>query len=131
MEQSKIVLVVEDEPEIIILVRRSLRMRNLEVWQAVSGAQALGILEEKKPDLILLDIMMPDMDGFEVCRHIKAMPKCATIPIVFLTVRDQQEDMQRAKECGAAGYLTKPFDPFRLGEEVERYLKLGNHFIEE
>jgi putative two-component system response regulator len=106
-------------------------MRNLEVWQAVSGVQALQILGEKKPNLILLDIMMPDMDGFEVCRRIKAMPGHADIPIVFLTVRDQQEDRQRAKDCGAAGYLTKPFDPFRMGEEVERYLKLENPSIGE
>ena len=119
---EKTILIVEDEPDITMLVKRSLSNKPFGILEADSGTKALEILETANPDLILLDIMMPDMDGFEVCRLIKEKPDRQSIPVVFLTVRNNQEDMDRGKAVGAAGYFTKPFDPFKLSEEIEKLL---------
>jgi len=118
----KSVLVVEDEPDIIMLIQRSLSLKNFNVIQASSGTQALASFDQTTPDVVLLDIMMPDMDGFEVCRRIKEKPEGRNIPVIFLTVRSQEEDVARSKAVGAAGYITKPFDPFKLVEDIEKIL---------
>lgn len=120
---QKSILVVEDEVDISQLIKRSLSLKQFDILVAHSGTEALGIIEKTKPDLILLDIMMPDMDGFEVCRQIKANSNSKDIPVVFLTVRSNQEDMIKGKDAGAIGYITKPFDPFKLSEEVEKLLQ--------
>ncbi|MCD4813654.1 response regulator [bacterium] len=119
---AKRILVVEDEEDISMLIHRSLDMKTFEVTPAGSGYQALEILETFRPDLILLDVMMPDLDGFEVCRRIKQNKDLKDIPVVFLTVRNNDDDFERGKEVGAAGYFTKPFDPFQLGEEIAKLL---------
>lgn len=119
---DKSILIVEDEPDIIMLVKRSLKAHKFRILEAESGTSALSILETEKPDLILLDIMMPDMDGFEVCRRIKNDFGLKSIPVVFLTVRNNQDDMERGRQAGAAGYFTKPFDPFKLSEEITKLL---------
>jgi DNA-binding response OmpR family regulator len=118
----KCVLVVEDEPDIIMLIQRSLSLKNFMVIQAGSGTQALEFFDQRTPDLVLLDIMMPDMDGFEVCQKIKAKPEGRNVPVVFLTVRSNEEDIARSKSVGASGYITKPFDPFKLVDEIEKIL---------
>lgn len=119
---EKSILIVEDEPDIIMLVKRSLSQKAFRLLEAESGTVALDLLKKEKPDLILLDVMMPDMDGFEVCRQIKADETLKTIPVVFLTVRNNQEDMERGRRAGALGYFTKPFDPFKLSNEIEKLL---------
>ncbi len=119
---EKSILVVEDEPDISLLIKRSLDMKKFKVRRAQSGAGALEFLAKTKPDLILLDIMMPDIDGFEVCKRIKQNPDHEHIPVVFLTVRSNKEDIRRGQALGAAGYFTKPFDPFKLGDEIEKIL---------
>lgn len=120
--EEKTILIVEDEPDITMLVKRSLSSKSYKLLEANSGTNALELLKTANPDLILLDIMMPDMDGFEVCRRIKSNPDCQHIPVVFLTVRNNQEDMDKGKEIGAAGYFTKPFDPIKLSEEIGKLL---------
>ncbi|MEW6517702.1 MAG: response regulator [candidate division FCPU426 bacterium] len=120
---KKCVLVVEDEPDIIMLIHRSLNLKKIKVLEAVSGTAALEMLETSRPDLILLDVMMPDIDGFEVCRRIKQHPVHRDTPVVFLTVRNNSVDIERGRTVGAAGYFTKPFDPFQLGEDIERFLE--------
>jgi len=119
---EKSILIIEDEPDIIMLVKRSLKPYHFRILEANSGTNALSILENEKPDLILLDIMMPDMDGFEVCRRIKKDFGLKSIPVIFLTVRNNQDDMERGRRAGAVGYFTKPFDPFQLSEEINKFL---------
>lgn len=121
MDKKKI-LIVEDEPEILELVERSLRLKNFEVKPAGSGTQALAFFQQEKPDLAVIDILMPGLDGFEFCQKLRSQPGGNELPVVFLTVRNNPEDRQRAKALGALLYITKPFDPYKLGEEVERLL---------
>ncbi len=119
---KKTVMIVEDEPDIIMLLKRSLNSKPFTILEAGSGTEALDILKTKNADLILLDIMMPDMDGFEVCRLVKADARTKAIPVIFLSVRNSEEDMNRGKKAGAIGYFTKPFDPFRLADTIDHLL---------
>jgi putative two-component system response regulator len=118
--KMKSVLVVEDEPECIELIRQSLGLKEIRIIPADSGEQALQILDQTKPDLILLDIIMPEMDGFEVCRRIKADPRNESIPIVFLSVLSDLTAENRGISLGAEMYLVKPFDPLTLGDILLR-----------
>jgi CheY-like chemotaxis protein len=119
---KKSILIVEDDPDIIHLITRSLDEQIFKILQAESGTQALDMLEKTHPDLILLDIMMPDIDGFQVCQKIKQNPETKAIPVVILSVRNNDEDFERGKQVGADGYFTKPFDPFKLGEDIKKIL---------
>jgi len=104
------ILVVEDEPLIAQMLADKLSELYVEVIRASNGVEALGLAWERDPDLILLDIMMPKMDGFEVAKILKSNPKTSHIPIVFLTAKTQVEDRVRGLELGAEDYITKPFN---------------------
>jgi len=119
---KKTILVVDDEPDIVKLVSISLKLSNFDVLTAISGPQALEILKGKSPDLVLLDIMMPEMSGYEVCKVIKADPKTKDIPGVMLTAKGQKGDAEKGLDIGADDYIIKPFDPYELGEQVTRIL---------
>jgi len=107
------VLVVDDMPENIDLVAGLLKDR-YEVLAAINGKAALRIMDREAIDLILLDIMMPDLDGFEICRRIKDDPKTSRIPVIFQTALDSRDDVLKGLELGAYYYLTKPLDPAQL-----------------
>jgi len=92
---------------------------------AISGRKALEIIPVHRPDLILLDVMMPDMDGFEVCRRLKADPATADIPVIFLSAKDQAEDIVGGLELGAVDYVTKPVDPAILKARMRTHLRLA------
>ena len=120
---GKRVLVVDDDRVIQQLLEVNLELEGYEVaGTAFDGRQAIAMAEELRPDLILLDIMMPKMDGLEVCRHLKADPELAKIPIVLLSARAQDMDIREGLEIGANAYLTKPFDPVELLDVVGRLL---------
>ncbi|MBW3622330.1 MAG: response regulator [Armatimonadetes bacterium] len=120
------ILVIEDDPDIQQLIHLSLEFTGgYQVLLASDGPEGLVKAAEGKPDLILLDAMMPGMDGFEVCRSLKSNPETETIPVVFLTAKAQASEIQEGLRLGAAGYLTKPFDPMKLKDEIERYLPGG------
>jgi len=115
----KTVLVVDDAPANLQLVSGLLRGR-YKVKVATSGEKALRIAAaEPAPDLILLDVMMPEMDGHEVCRRLKADPATQAIPVVFLTATIDDAERARGLELGAADYLAKPVDPVRLEASLE------------
>jgi CheY-like chemotaxis protein len=119
----KRVLVVDDDREMVELIQLFLNNAGYETLAAFSGESALEQAFQQKPDLILLDIMMPKIDGWEVFRRIKNDPKAGTIPIVFLTARTQNIDrMIGLSVMKASGYLTKPFSKKELLDEVERVL---------
>jgi CheY-like chemotaxis protein len=120
------ILVIEDDPDIQQLVQMALEFTGgYQVSVASDGPEGLGKAEAERPDLILLDAMMPGMDGFEVCRRLKADPALAGIPVVFLTAKAQAAEIEEGLRLGAAGYLTKPFDPMRLKDDLEGYFHDG------
>ncbi len=113
------ILVVDDEPPIVDLVRFTLEDADVRVVEASDGAEALVVARRTIPDLVLLDVHMPRLDGFEVCRQLKKEPALARIPIVMLTAASQEADRARGRAAGADEYLTKPFSPLALLALVE------------
>ncbi len=120
-EKRPVVLAVDDTPENLDVVKGLLTPKFV-VKAAVNGMMALKIVEKQSPDLILLDIRMPGMDGFEVCRRLKAHDASADIPVVFLTGESDAESEADALAAGAAGFITKPIDPATLFASIEKCL---------
>jgi DNA-binding response OmpR family regulator len=120
------VLVVDDDELICDLVSETLSFEGYEVTSALSGEQALRMLEASQPDLILLDIMMSGIDGFEVCRRVLSNAATQDIPIIFLTAKGQFEDELRGYEEGAFDYITKPFHPLSLAPTIRETLEAGS-----
>jgi DNA-binding response OmpR family regulator len=121
---GKRVLVVDDDRVIQQLLEVNLELEGYEVAGTASdGREALDKIAKLKPDLVILDIMMPKMDGMAVCRHLKADPETAKIPVILLSARAQDMDIRDGLDIGANAYLTKPFDPVELLDVVGRLLK--------
>ncbi len=123
-EKQFLILIVDDVEENVQLLGNILQEQNYDVSFASNGKYALDILESETPDLIMLDIMMPDMDGFEICKKIKENPKSKDIPIIFLTAKTQKEDVIKGFEMGAVDYVTKPFELSELLARVNTHLSL-------
>ena len=123
MAKKKVILIVDDEEDIVNLIKISLNLANFDTIEAFGGQEALDILKKKKPDLILLDIMMPGIDGHEVCRRVKKDKKLKPIPLVMLTAKGQKSDAEEGLELGADDYIIKPFDPYELGERIRSIVK--------
>jgi DNA-binding response OmpR family regulator len=113
------ILIVDDEPPILDLVRFTLEDAEVRVVEASDGVEALTLARRLRPDLILLDVHMPRLDGLEACRQIRRDPALAQTPIVMLTAAGQEADRARGREAGADEYLTKPFSPLALLALVE------------
>lgn len=113
------ILIVDDEPPILDLVRFTLEDAEVRVVEASDGAEALVLARRIKPDLVLLDVHMPRLNGLEVCRQLRLEPDFARTPIVMLTAAGQEADHERGREAGANEYLTKPFSPLALLALVE------------
>lgn len=113
-------LVVDDDYLLLRLVELNLAKVGVKVCTAQTGREALRLAATKKPDVILLDIMMPGMDGYEVLRQLKASGETKDIPIIMLTAKTGAEDRERCQEMGAAAYVTKPFKLEELRETVKR-----------
>ncbi len=118
------ILIVDDNPNNVQLLNAVMSMRGFDVMVAKNGLQALEVVKSKLPDLILLDIMMPVMDGFEVCRKLKESQDTKNIPIIFLTAKSHIDDIMKGFELGAVDYITKPFSSNELVARVEIHLKL-------
>ena len=121
------ILYVEDNLENRILVRRILVSENYAVLEAVNAADAMNILKTSRPDLILMDINMPDIDGYTLTARIKAMPGFERIPILALTANVMRGDKEKTLEAGCDGYIQKPLDIDQLIREVERFLPRRTH----
>jgi len=117
------ILVVEDEPDLLWAVAYSLRDDGHEVDMATDGVKALDSIRRSRPDLIVLDIVMPGLDGLQVCRTLRRDPSLASVPILFLTVRDSIEDIVAGLSEGADDYLVKPFDLRVLRARVKALLR--------
>ena len=118
-ENGRSVLVVEDDPEINELVGAYVQIAGFEYESALNGTQAVEKARSVHPALIVLDVMLPDFDGFEVARRLKGESPTREIPIVMLTALDREEYRQKGKTAGAVDYLTKPFDPDRLMDAIK------------
>lgn len=112
------VILAEDDPDIQLVARLALKRAGFTVKVVGNGLEALDAIRQQPPDVVLLDWMMPELDGPETCRQLKADPITAGIPIIFLTAKSQEAEIQRGLSLGAAGYVTKPFDALALGEQV-------------
>ena len=118
-EKRPTVLVCDDEPHIVRLIQVNLERMGYDVVTAPDGREAIRILKTLRPALVMLDVMMPYVDGYEVLRVIRKNPETAKLQVVMLTVRAQEGDAAKAYENGADGYLTKPFNP----EDLRRFLE--------
>jgi two-component system alkaline phosphatase synthesis response regulator PhoP len=117
------VLVVDDEEYIQHILNFSFGAEGFEVITAADGEEAVTIARSEKPDIIVLDIMMPKMDGYEACRQIKGDPQTHNIPVILLTAKGREVDRKLGAEAGADDYVVKPFSPGRLIERVEGFIK--------
>ncbi|MDP8212756.1 MAG: response regulator [Candidatus Zapsychrus exili] len=111
---AKKILIVDDEPEIISMVELRLQAAGYEVITASDGQEGLDKAKEELPDLVILDVMMPKMDGYKVCGLLKADTRFHNIPIVMFTAKAQQEDQEMSEEVGANAYINKPFNSEEL-----------------
>ncbi|HET9884542.1 MAG TPA: response regulator [Candidatus Binatia bacterium] len=114
MDTQRTIMVVDDNPDIITIVKTILEGKGYQVLSASSGQELLNLLTDRKPDLIILDIMMPEMDGLEVLGRLKAVTETASIPVILLTAKVQYEDVLGGYKLGADYYITKPFTSTQL-----------------
>jgi len=119
---TKRIVLAEDEPQIAKLVEFKLKKEGYQVTWKENGEEALEAIKRERPDLILLDIMMPVMDGYEVLRQIKEDEKLRDIPVIMLTARAQERDVVKGIDSGAEDYIIKPFHPAELLSRVKRIL---------
>jgi len=117
----KRILAVDDEPHILKLVAFSLRSGGFEVLEASDGLSAIEVARAEQPDLVLMDVMMPALDGYEACRRLKADAATADIPVVMLTAKTQLAEQKTGLECGALDYICKPFTPKDLVAQVQAF----------
>ncbi|MDI9549619.1 MAG: response regulator transcription factor [Chloroflexota bacterium] len=118
-----LILAVDDEPEALGTIRRVLRRAEHTVLTVDSGAEALRVLKEEQPDLVILDVLMPEMSGLEVCRRVRADPFHAKLPILFLTARSRPSDITEGLDAGGDDYVTKPFQVDELQARVRALLR--------
>ncbi len=116
------ILIAEDERDIRDLIEFTLKFAGHEVIKAKNGAEAIALAPVEKPDLILLDVRMPRMTGYEACKAIKANDQVKDIPVVFLSAKGQQDEMESGMEAGAYDYILKPFAPDQLNKRVAEIL---------
>jgi DNA-binding response OmpR family regulator len=119
------VLIVEDEPNIVLSLEFLLQREGYETTTAVDGEDALALMRRVRPDVVLLDIMLPRRNGYEVCQAIKADAELRAIPIIIVSAKGQEVEIQKGLELGAAAYVTKPFGNAEILEAVRAVLPRG------
>ncbi len=119
-EEKRLILVVDDEPRMCKFMRMNLELEGFRVVEAANGLEALERVREDLPDLVVLDVMMPEMDGFEALEHIREV---SSVPVIMLTVKADEEDKVRGLELGADDYVTKPFSPRELMSRIRAVLR--------
>ena len=124
------ILVVDDEPDVVDLVRTILETEGHEVTAATRGKEALGLMLAEPPDLLVLDLMMPELDGFQMLRLIRMDERTATVPVLILSARTQTQDQLGGLQAKASAYVCKPFSPKELLAEVRNLLGSGTRRID-
>ncbi|MGH7539886.1 MAG: response regulator [Gemmatimonadota bacterium] len=120
------VLVVDDEPDVLLLCRLNLQQHGHDVVEASDGRAALRLAREERPDVIVLDLMMPGMTGFEVLEELRSDDRTAQVPVLVLTAKSLRADRDRSRQLGAAAFLTKPFIPSELCDLVASLDRTGS-----
>lgn len=116
------ILIAEDEPDIRVLIEFTLKFAGHQVVPCGNGAEALAAAPQEMPDLIMMDVRMPQMTGYEACQHMKADPRISHIPVVFLSAKGQEAEIQTGISAGATEYLLKPFAPDELTQRINELL---------
>ncbi|MDD1784101.1 response regulator [Enterovibrio sp. ZSDZ35] len=117
------VLYVEDDDDIRVIAEMALEEEEFFLMSCSSGAEALEKAALSEPDLLLLDVMMPGMDGPTTLNHLRLIPHIESTPVIFMTAKVQPKEIKAYQECGALGVISKPFDPMRLADEIKSILK--------
>lgn len=125
MTEKKRVLVVDDEPHIVKLVKLSLGDQNYDIVGVTSGKEAISYVKDSAPDILVLDLMMPGVNGYEVCQAVRENPKTKAIPIIILSAKSQMLDKLNAIDVGADDYMCKPFDPDELARRIKLNLSMA------
>ena len=120
---AKTILLIEDEENLVELLKFRLEANGYSVETASDGEDGLKKINKLKPDLVILDVMMPKMHGYDVCRLSKENAQTKTIPVIILTAHIQAKDTEKAKECRADAFVAKPFEPVELLEKIRKLLK--------
>jgi CheY-like chemotaxis protein len=123
MTSARLVLVADDEEDILTLVSTIVERAGHEVVSVRDGAQALAAIRERRPDLVVLDISMPEVDGLEVLRRVRADGETRDLPVLLLSARAQEADVRRGFDTGASAYVKKPFSPSELARRVDELLE--------
>jgi DNA-binding response OmpR family regulator len=119
---TKKILVVDDDPYILMSLEFLMKKNGFEVMVARNGTEALDIVEKQVPDIVLLDIMMPDVDGYAICKHIKSSKKLKEAKVVFMSAKSKETDIRKGYDLGASLYVTKPFSTRQLLKQVQELL---------
>ena len=122
----KKILLVDDEPNIIMSLEYTFKKQNFEVFIARDGQEALDILKNEQPDLIILDIMMPKVDGYATIESVKKNEKLANCKVIFLSAKNKESDIEKGMQLGADAYMTKPFSIKKLVEQVNELLSTSD-----
>ena len=122
-------MIVDDEPRILDSVRMNLELEGYQVFEATNGQEALDAVRLRLPDLVVMDVMMPQMDGYETTRAIRQMPQFASLPVIAVTARAMQGDRDKSIDAGATDYITKPIDMEELLDCMERWLNPASRRI--
>ncbi len=123
MNQQAKILIVDDEPNILLSLEFLMKKEGFQVFIARDGEEAFEIIERKTPNLVLLDIMMPKIDGYEVCSFIKNNPALAAIKVIFMSAKSKDTDVQKGYDLGADLYVAKPFSTRELVAKVQKLVK--------
>jgi DNA-binding NarL/FixJ family response regulator len=128
--EHKRLLLIDDDPNLILLVKDYLEFRGYEVITAENGQEALEVLDQDTPDMIICDVMMPQMDGYSLVEHVRKNPRTSWIPVLFLSAKGQSQDRVKGLNTGADVYMVKPFEPEELVAQVESSLKQASRLIQ-
>jgi DNA-binding NarL/FixJ family response regulator len=128
--EHKRLLLIDDDPNLILLVKDYLEFRGYEVVTAENGQAALEVLDQETPDMIICDVMMPQMDGYSLVEHVRKNPRTSWIPVLFLSAKGQSADRVKGLNTGADVYMVKPFEPEELVAQVESSLKQASRLIQ-
>lgn len=122
MAVLKKILVVDDDPYILMSLEFLMKKNGYDVMVARNGTEALDLVEKKLPDLVLLDIMMPDVDGYEICKHIKSSKKLKEAKVVFMSAKSKEVDIRKGYDLGASLYITKPFSTREMMKQINELM---------
>jgi DNA-binding NarL/FixJ family response regulator len=128
--EHKRLLLIDDDPNLILLVKDYLEFRGYEVITAENGQEALDVLDQETPDMIICDVMMPQMDGYSLVENVRKNPRTSWIPVLFLSAKGQSQDRVKGLNTGADVYMVKPFEPEELVAQVESSLKQASRLIQ-